>query len=204
MYSINYITDMSRILIVDDFCPKIEQVRESALQSGFGTWAPNKGRYGSSIYENMNFWGLHSPMLKSLARAIGHPFYPNDMFFRYALPETEKAYTHSDRTYGDITCVAYLSSHDEPYGTGFYKHRKTGLSEMPPVDVMASDPKWQELEHDMIHGGDGEWELVDYCQGKFNRAVIFHAPLFHARRPIGGIGKTAEDGRMIWATHGVL
>lgn len=193
-----------KCIIVDDFCPEVDKVRQSALQSGFGTWQPNKGRYGSSIYENMNFWGFHSPMLKSLSKAIGRPFYPNDMFFRYALPETEKAYTHSDRTFGDVTCVAYLSSHEEDYGTGFYRHRKTGLLEMPTVEEMASNPEFQELEHDMIHGGEAEWEEVDYCKGKFNRAVIFHAPLFHARRPIGGIGTDENNARMIWAAHGVI
>src|SRR5690606_32737823 len=70
------------IKIVDDFCPSIDEVRASALASGFGTWKPNKGEVGSSNYEGMNFWGRPSLLLHALAHYIGRPVYPNAMFFR--------------------------------------------------------------------------------------------------------------------------
>jgi len=190
-------------MVFDDFCPEIDLVRASALASGFGTWRPNKGEVGSSVYDNMNFWGLHAFMLKSIDRVLGARFYPNDTFFRYAVPETEPAYTHSDRAFGDITCVCYMSDHDEVFGTGFYRHRKTGLTEMPKMEDMV-DPEWDELKRDMIEGGPDEWDEVGFCEGMYNRAVIFHAPLFHARYPKTGIGTNATDARMVWAAHGIL
>jgi hypothetical protein len=38
-------------------------------------------------------------------------------------------------------------------------------------------------------------------QGRKNRALIFNAPLFHSRFPLGGIGTNADDARMVWVSH---
>jgi hypothetical protein len=74
---------------------------------------------------------------------------------------------------------------------------------MPRLDQMV-DPEWDELKNDMVSGGPDEWEEIGFCEGMYNRAVIFHAPLFHARYPKTGIGTNATDARMVWAAHGVL
>jgi hypothetical protein len=189
--------------IIHDFCPRIDEVRDSALASGFGTWAPNKGEVGSSIYTGMSFWGLHSLMLHALARAMGQPVFPNNMFFRVTNTDTEKAYVHSDRESGTHTCVAYLSEHhDEVSGTGFYRHKETGMLRMPSFNDLRTDPEFFErLKKEMVEGNEEQWDLMDFVRGEYNKAVIFDAPLFHARHPKGGIGSTPEDGRMVWVAH---
>ena len=58
------------IRIIDNFCTDPDAVRLSAIQSGFGTWKPNKGEVGSSNYEGMSFWGKHALMLSA------HPISP--------------------------------------------------------------------------------------------------------------------------------
>lgn len=185
--------------VVDDFCSKVEEVRASALQSGFGKWTPNKGEVGSSIYEGMNFWGRHSLMLKALNDANVWVPYPNNMFFRVTNEETERAYIHSDREWGSRTCIAYLSKHDEyRSGTAFYRHRASGLLEMPPMAELQLLP---DLKRDIVEGGEDVWEQYDFVKGAYNRALIFHAPLFHSRSPKNGIGTTADDGRMVWVCH---
>lgn len=190
------------ILIVDDFCPVIDQVRQSALESGFGTWQPNKGEVGSSIYEGMNFWGRHSFMLHSLALAVGRPVFPNSMFFRVTGKNTEKAYIHSDREMGSYTCVAYLSDHKaEISGTAFYRHRKSGLRAMPTIAEMRKTGLLKRLKPEMVSGLTKDWEQLDFVRGLYNRALIFHAPLFHSRWPKDGIGTTNEEGRMVWVCH---
>ena len=189
------------VTIVDDFCPQIEAVRASALESGFGTWRPNKGEVGSSIYDGMSFWGKHSYLLMSLAGAIAKAPFPNNMFFRVTNEATERAYVHSDRMWGQHTCVAYLSEHAGESGTGFFRHRKTGLVAMPTFEEMKERGIFDELKEDMVSGGEDKWEQLDFVRGIYNRAVIFHAPLFHSRWPKTGIGDTAENGRMVWACH---
>jgi len=189
------------IRVYDNFCTKTAEVRESFLQSGFGKWTPNKGLVGSSIYEGMNYTGLHSYLLGALTVVMGGPIFPNSMFARVTNKDTEKAYVHSDRNDGAYTCLVYLSDHDEISGTGFYRHRKTGMTEMPSFSEMRSDGIIDQLGREMVDGDEKVWEQLDFVRGLFNRAVIFHAPLFHSRFPKHGMGTTVEDGRMIWGCH---
>lgn len=175
------------IKVIDNFCPHIDKVRQSALNAGFATWLPNKGKIGSSVYDGMGFWGDHSHMLASVCQAMDTFVYPNSMFFRVTTPETERAYIHSDRITGAFTCVAYLSDHTEDYGTAFYRH-SSGIEEMP-AEVSP------ELADDMVSRDN--FEETRKVDGKLNRAVIFSAPLFHSRVPVTGI----ESGRMVWVSH---
>lgn len=188
-------------IVVDDFCPEAEYVKASSDSAGYGTWAPSKGIVGSSIYEGMNFMGAHAYMLRSLIDATGSVLVPNTMFFRNTNEGFEKAYIHSDREMGAHTCVCYLSEHDVPYGTAFYKHKPTGLLEMPTFNEMREMGILDTMVEDMVSRDPAVWELVDEVEGKFNRAVIFEAPLFHSRFPVEGIGTSDEDGRLVWVSH---
>jgi hypothetical protein len=190
-----------KVLVVDEFCNDIEVVVQSAYASGFGTWLPNKGEVGSSIYEGMNFWGHHALMLRPLVLNFGYMLVPNSMFFRVTNKGMEKAYIHSDRETGNYTCVAYLSDHDEPTGTAFYRHKPTGLIEMPSFEEMKEQGIFEQLKQDMVSRDEDKWELLDYVEGKYNRAVIFDAPLFHSRYPLEGIGSSPETGRLVWVSH---
>lgn len=191
------------ITIVDGFTPHIAKARESALQSGFGTWRPNAGEVGSSVYEGMNFWGRHSVLLHALTHYVGRPVFPNSMFFRVTNLDTEGAYVHSDREAGDFTCIVYLSEHDGTRtGTGFYRHRETGMTHMPSFAELAKDEVlFDRLKKQMVQGSDRDWEELDFVRGLYNRAVIFDAPRFHARSPRHGIGESAAAGRMVWVCH---
>lgn len=188
--------------VVDNFSPFAARARESALAAGFGTWKPNKGEVGSSIYTGMNFWGEHALLVFALSRAFGQPIVPNSMFFRVTNEDTEGAYVHSDREAGEYTAIVYLSEHDAESGTGFYRNRRTGLEHMPPFELMRNDPnEFALLKKEMVEGSDADWELIDFVRGRFNRCLIFPAPLFHARSPRHGFASTPEEGRMVWACH---
>lgn len=189
------------VLVIDDFCPDLEQVVNSAHLSGFGTWLPNKGEVGSSVYEGMNFWGDHALMLRSLVMHTRSMLVPNSMFFRATNEGMEQAYIHSDRESGNHTCVAYLSEHDQPSGTAFYRHIPTGLTRMPSFLEMQDMGILDQLKEDMVSRDPSKWEQIGYVEGKYNRAVVFEAPLFHSRFPLEGIGTTPEDGRLVWVSH---
>lgn len=184
------------IIIVNDFCKDAQDVRESALAAGFGTWTPNSSLVGSGKYTGMGFMGKHAIMLHALSMHMGKPVIPNSMFFRVSNVDSERAYIHSDRSQGQWTCVCYLSEHEDEYGTGFWKHKETGLIEMPE-EWMTDEAKAKE----MVEGSSSKWELRDVCAGAFNKAVIFKAPLFHSRLPMTGIGTGETDGRLIWGCH---
>lgn len=190
-----------QVMVFDDFCPGIEAVVESAHSAGFGTWLPNTGKVGSSVYEGMAFWGLHSYLLRDLSMSIGGVVVPNTMFFRVTNEDTEQAYIHSDRETGNWTCVVYLTDHDSEYGTAFYRHKPTGLVEMPSFEEMNELGIFEQLKEDMETRNPDHWEMILSVPGKRNRAVVFEAPLFHSRLPLNGIGSSEQDGRLIWASH---
>lgn len=191
--------DTSKIGVFDNFLENPDNVRQSALNSGFGAWKPNKGLVGSSNYEGMNFWGDHATCLQALSKKLGCYLFPNSMFFRITNETTESAYVHSDRMMGDVTAIVYLSKHDkDESGTGFYRHRERKILEMPTFDVLQDD---KQLQDEMVKGSDEVWEQMHFVNGKYNRCVIFPAPLFHSRVPKHGIGKDTEGGRMVWVTH---
>lgn len=140
-------------------------------------------------------------MVRSLMLAMGGPVIPNTMYFRYTVPGMERAYIHSDRESGNHTCVVYLTDHDEGYGTAFYRHKRTGLTEMPSFQQMRESGIFDELKADMVSRDPGKWTQTDFVRGQKNRALIFNAPLFHSRMPIEGIGNNASDARMVWVSH---
>lgn len=187
--------------VIDSFCEDLELVKESALAAGFSTWKPNKGEVGSSVYEGMGFWGDHSLLLRSLILATGKVLVPNSMFFRVTNEGMEKAYIHSDRESGNNTCVVYLTEHEQESGTAFFKHKPTGLTHMPSHAEMYAQGILEELKQDMVSRDPAKWEQTDYVEGKYNRALIFDAPLFHSRYPLEGIGNSTDSGRMVWVTH---
>ena len=189
------------IQVFDDFLGDPERVRQSALRSGFGSWRPSKGDVGLDAYAGMNFWGNHAPIIRALWQRIG-PVFPNDMFFRITNPATDKALVHSDRASGDWTALVYLSPTHEGSGTGFYRHRETGMVDMPSLeDLMKDQPFFQKLYAEMLSASDEFWEQYDFVEAKPNRCVVFDAPKFHCRIPKEGYGTDDDSSRMVWAAH---
>ena len=187
--------------VFDDFLADPERVRQSALRSGFGSWRPSKGDVGLDSYAGMNFWGDHSFLIRALWQRIG-PVFPNDMFFRITNPSTDKALVHSDRASGDFTALVYLSPPHEGSGTGFYRHRETGMIDMPSLEArMADPPFFKKLYAEMLSASDEYWEQYDFVEAKPNRCVVFDAPKFHCRIPKEGYGTDDASSRMLWACH---
>jgi Family of unknown function (DUF6445) len=192
---------LSGINIFDDFVPDPERIRQSALRSGFGSWRPNKGDVGLDAYAGMNFWGEHSILIRGLYRRLG-PVFPNTMFFRVTNPATDKALVHSDRASGTHTALVYLSPPHAGSGTGFYRHRETGLTEMPSLeDLMKDRPFFERLYSHMLAASDEYWERYDFVEARPNRCVVFDAPRFHCRLPKEGYGTDDASSRMVWACH---
>lgn len=180
------------IRVIDNFCPAYEQALSTFEASGFGSWTPSSHMVGSGKYDGMSFMGDHHVLLYALGMHMGAPILPQTMFARKTDSTMERGYIHSDRASGAFTCVVYLNDPGEESGTAFYRHRETGLQEMP-IEWMADKQRAQE----MVEGKKEVWEQTDFVRGLVNRAVIFNAPLFHSKVPLNGTTK----GRVVWVTH---
>ena len=189
------------ISVYDNFSKDPEAVRQSALRSGFGTWHPNKGDIGADFYQGVNFWGDHASLFKALHAKVGQ-IIPSSMFFRITNPGMERALIHSDREYGEHTAIVYLSQTREGSGTAFYKHRETGMADMPPLAELMSDEKFfAKIRQQMLDASDQDWEVYNFVEAVFNRCLIFDAPKIHCRIPKNGYGETEGDSRMVWVCH---
>jgi len=188
------------IQIIDGFLDDPLAVRNSALAAGFGTWNPGKGAMGASFYDGVSFWGDHASAFRSLHKYIGQ-IIPSSMFFRITNPSMEHALIHSDREYGEMTAVLYLSD-AKGSGTGFYRHRETGWVDMPSIHELCQDmDRFERIRRQTLEASDRDWELYRFVEAKFNRCLIFDAPKIHCRLPKNGYGKDVEDSRMVWVAH---
>lgn len=193
------------IQIIDNFLSEenAEKLRDSAIAGGIGTWRPPSSEVGSGKYDGMSFVADHALAVHALTAHLGKPILPNLMFVRLTQKDTEKAYVHSDREHGSFTSIIYLSEHPgKESGTGFYRHRATNMTRMPSFAEMKERPEFFErIKREMVEGDESVWELVDFCSGAFGKALIFDAPLFHARHPKNGFGDTAEEARIVHVVH---
>lgn len=187
--------------VVDNFCPRVDEVRQSFIESGFGTWTPPMGASGHANYRGMNFHGLSSLMLASLHLALGGPAFPNFCFARQTDDTSDPAYIHSDRNDGAKTCIVYLSRESGVSGTAFFRHRRTGWDRMPPVSWLRENGLFDSLWADMRETSSDVWEETDFVRASYNRGLIFDAPLFHQRRQPEGIQSEAEQARIVWVAH---
>lgn len=191
------------VAVFDDFVPDPELMRQSALRTGFGTWRPNKGDIGAEFFDGVNFWGDHVHGFRALIAKLGQ-IIPSSTLFRITRPGMERALIHSDREYGDFTAVLYLS-HTPPgefSGTAFYRHRETGMTEMPLLSELMKDPElFETIKRDMDSDRRDAWEPLQVVEAKWNRCVVFAAPLIHCRVPFTGYGTGDDDSRLAWVCH---
>lgn len=187
------------IQVFDDFVKDPWTVRQSALRAGFGTWTPNKGDIGANFYSGVSFWGDHATLFKGLHERLGQ-IIPSSMFFRITNPSMEHALIHSDREYGGNTAIVYLSEGKDS-GTGFYRHRDTGMVDMPPLDDLMARADFAKIRMQMLEASDEVWEMYNFVQAKMNRCLVFDAPKIHCRLPKKGYGTKETDSRMVWVCH---
>lgn len=189
---------------LDSFLQDPDAMLRSALVSGFGKWRPNKGEMGPDYFDGVNFYGDHARGVRSITAAMQQPVYPNKMFFRSTTKKTEPAVVHSDRLTGDVTCLVYLSKHEDS-GTEFYRHTPTGLFALPPVPyLLEHQDLFTQLKKDCAGRDPEVWEKIGAVQAQWNRAIFFPSPIFHCRYPYTGFGETEKEGRIIWGCHFML
>jgi len=89
---------------------------------------------------------------------------------------------HNDADMAQWTFLLYLNRDDHcDGGTDFVRHVEGRDLEAWPTD----------------HSIPEKWEIVEKCEMRENRACIFQAEKMHRAQPLGGFGKTKEDGRLV-------
>lgn len=94
---------------------------------------------------------------------------------------------HSDLIMGTYAAHVYLS-HEWPDGAGtsFWSNKHVGMRHRPEIDPEIIRPN-----------EPADWERYLSVQAKYNRILIHRGDAWHLAEPVGGWGKTPEDGRLV-------
>lgn len=97
--------------------------------------------------------------------------------------QAEPNFIHTDDDMGDVTALLYLNP-DPPAddGTTFWRHSASGA-----LDGAAWLADGQDL---------AAWEPTQHVPARFNRCVVFAAPLFHSRALEGNFGQ-GDEARLV-------
>ena len=172
------------MIVIDDFLPDAQAVREHGLAAPFIDWPG----YDGQVYKRVCLTDVPG-LLDRLEEAVG----PVDLLgMGYRLNfggELPNQAIHTDLGWGTHALVLYLSEGEG--GTAFWRHKATGAYRLEPGDMELYErigTDWERPE---------AWEMLGLCEMRMNRAVIYDSSLFHSRWPFAAFGEGPRDGRLI-------
>lgn len=172
------------VVVIDDFLPDFNRVREHAKLSYFYDWIGPDGE----LYKRISI--LHVPRLaEALYRELG-PIKISAMGYRLNYEEElPNQSIHADLGYATHALVIYLNEGDS--GTAFWRHKASSTT-----DIWYGQSELFEQVRGDFENPDA-WEQVLHVPAKANRAVIYKSNMFHSRYPFKAFGNTPDDGRLI-------
>lgn len=122
------------------------------------------------------------------------PIHIRRVFYRLSLPGMDAPHqAHTDLIMGAYTALIYLTP-DEFIPKG------SGTSILEHENGMRVTPR--NPEEEAIWRADTNtperWKTVGFCPMKYNRLFLINSDLFHRAEPIGGFGKSKDDGRVVF------
>jgi len=188
-------------IVIDDFLPNAEELRERALKLNYSL----KGPYpGLNSVEKINIPGLDEMVSRLVYQPVRPPWTKNYSHgsFRLALAkDDEPAKIHIDQSHW--SGILYLSRPEDCQGgTEFYRHLPTGTDHMQFTEQGIAelgyssfdDLREQILEKDALDRS--KWELTMVVPMRFNRLVLTQPQYWHTSGP--SFGDTRETGRLIY------
>lgn len=185
------------LLIIDDLHPNPDGHRKCVLESEFGNrTGPDGGTYSNvSVHHELGLKEL-------VSEAVGYDVNPAISFYRFFLDKEKPHFdVHADNMYDQMASVLYLNPPCEhKSGTAFWRHKETGLEEMPNNEQVISwghDPKEWFTKFVTDWHDISKWEQVGFVAMKYNRFITYPTRLLHSRWPLEGFGKDKESARLI-------
>lgn len=172
------------LVVVDDFHPYPQALREHALAQVYEDWLGPDGEVYKRICK------MEIPGIRHLIETVMGPVDMLGMAYRLNYNgELPNAAIHSDMGWGTHALVLYLSSGFS--GTAFWRHRATGADNIMPGDT------WLFEQVNKDWNDESKWDLRHFVKMQFNRGLIYESRLFHSRFPFEAFGTDFKTGRLI-------
>ncbi len=113
--------------------------------------------------------------------------------FQYCV-STDFTWVHTDM-WSWWAAVLFLTPNPPIHtGTGFFRHRETGLYKSPAPMVGEEDNNY--LLHTLNSDGDNwpKWEMYEEHSNQFNKMILYRGDYFHSS--LRYFGKTIHDSRL--------
>jgi Family of unknown function (DUF6445) len=190
------------VIVIDDFLPNAEELREYAL----GLTYALKGPYpGLDSVKKTKIDGLDDIVSTLVYQPVRAPWTPNYAHgnFRIALAtdDGEPARIHIDESHW--SGILYLSQPEDCRGgTEFYRHLVTGTDHAPFTQeglAAMGYSSYGELNADLLErdGRDrSKWERTMVVPMRFNRLVLQQPQYWHTAGP--SFGDSIENGRLVY------
>lgn len=173
------------IIIIDNFYNDIDDVRFFALYNKYNINGNFPGLRTKS-YANDEIKALFE---KYIGKKITYWPASYNGSYQYTT-KNMNSWVHRDET--NWAGVIYLTP-NAPLnsGTGFYRHKKTGIENKEEFDNLSEELK-KEVNNDSEDMS--KWELIDMVGNKYNRLVLFQGTRNH--RSMEYFGNDINDGRL--------
>lgn len=180
------------ILVIDDLLPDPDAYRQAVLAASY-----EDVNVGHAVFHGIGFLpqDVSAPLVAALT-AIG--IEPTVTMARQSPHgQDEPNFIHTDTDMGEVTAIFYLTpTPAEGDGTTFWRHQSGCIaSEAPDDETRVQEAlEWRQRAH---------WTPWVTIPARFNRLLIFPAPLFHSRALEANYGAVADGtARLIQLVFG--
>ena len=188
------------LIIVDDFYPNPEEVRQTALSCEYPEMFGPPTFPGRNSRQKFVPQGLDHAVSQVLGdRVAGGDVKSTHGRFRITLAaDTSRYQVHADPTALNWVGVVYLNLPEQCHGgTAFFRHKGLNSDRTPltPEELAAYGPS-SVAELMRQEGNDPDkWEHTMTVPMRFNRLAIYRPWLWHSS--CEAFGSSIEDGRLI-------
>ena len=157
------------LITVDNFYSNVDEVRQFSLQQPFDVEGNYPGRRTKSF--------LNDSIKEIIQSLIKH----------------DKSWIHADHT-SNWAGIVYLTPNAPPSGgTGFFKHKETGLASTPYTEEGIYDENtMNEIYKDSQDMT--KWEMTDQVSNVYNRLILYRGDMFH--QSLEYFGNNIYDSRL--------
>ena len=179
------------LITVDNFYSNVDDVRQHALQQPFDVIGNYPG-HRTLPFLNESIQEVIQSIILPHAGEITWWGGNYSGAYQYTT-KNEKSWVHADQT-SNWAGICYLTP-NAPLsgGTGFFKHKETGLTEAPIKEDSTYDEDLMSKIYKDSQDYD-KWKMTDEVSNKYNRLILYRADMFH--QSLDYFGDNMHNGRL--------